>query len=211
METIAQQWRPQTPLTLDYVQNHTIPTFAGMRFCVPPKTWAPGIGNETIDASNDLVIVCRLTEFPTLTRSADVESVGVLHTSYHVSSIPPIIHTWNHVSPLASPRDFLRIFPRLRVLYIIVKPQDVNNIDPQMTNYRRDYARTVNQVPAKTFNARQRIYYEVPEVMCRGLESTYQRVMDASVATRRGTDLSPLVIRVMTWKQAPGVRGRFDR
>ncbi|KAF5538576.1 hypothetical protein FNAPI_11069 [Fusarium napiforme] len=207
MKTIAQQWRPQTPLTLDYARNHIIPTFAGMRFRVPPKTWAPGIVNETIDASNDLIIVCRLPEL-LLAQLADIESVGILHTPHHASGIPPMIPPWNHVFPLA---NLIRECPRLRVLYIIVKPEDISPQQSTMTNYRRDYARTLNQVPAKTFNARQRIYYEVPEVMCRDLESTYQLAMDASVSVRRDTDLSPLVIRVMTWKPAPGVRGRFDR
>ncbi|KAF5576051.1 hypothetical protein FPANT_11105 [Fusarium pseudoanthophilum] len=207
MKTIAQQWRPQTPLTLDYVQNQVIPTFAGMRFRVPPKTWAPGIVNETIDASNDLIIVCRLPEL-LLARLADIESVGILHTPHHASGIPSMIPPWNHVFPLA---NLVRECPRLRVLYIIVKPEDISPQQSTMTNYHRDYTQTIHQFPPKTFNARQRIYYEVPEVMCRDLESTYQVAMDTSVSMRQNTDLSPLVIRVMTWKPAPGVRGRFDR
>ncbi|KAG5754648.1 hypothetical protein H9Q69_005783 [Fusarium xylarioides] len=226
MKTIVQQWRPRTPLTLDYVQNHTIRTYTGMRFCVPPNTWA-GTGNETIDASKDLIIICRLPGIPTtLSQFADVESVGVLYRFYPIEDImrwSPILPTGLDEYPLASAREFLRRFPRLRVLYIIVKPQDINDIDPQefaeymrmtnrtMTNYHYDYTETVNQIPPKTFNARQRIYYEVPEVTCRGLESTYSVVSGASIVTRLGTDLPPLVIRVMTWKQAPGVRGRFDR
>ncbi|KAF5714716.1 hypothetical protein FMUND_7287 [Fusarium mundagurra] len=216
METIAQQWRPQTPLTLDYVQNHTLPTFAGMRFCVPPNTWK-GTGNETIDASNDLIIICRLPAITTTwTQFGGVESAGVLYKFYSTDDIAPwspIFPTGFDEYPLACAREFLRRFPRIRVLYIIVKPQDIvaNPQQSTMTNYHYDYTQTVNQIPPKTFNARQRIYYEVPEVMCRGLESTYSVVRSASVAMRRGSELPPLVIRVMTWKYGPGVRGRFDR
>ncbi|KAF5570907.1 hypothetical protein FPHYL_852 [Fusarium phyllophilum] len=186
-----------------------------MRFCIPPNTWT-GTRNESIDTSNDLIIVCRLPRTPTTsTQFGAVESIGVPYEYNPLNEILqwyPLVPVGLNRDPLDYATDFLQRFPRLRVLYIIVKPQDISapQFTEYMTNYHWDYTQTVNQVPPKTFNARQRIYYEVPERMCRGLISTYQRVKDASVASRDGTDLPPLVIRVMTWKQAPGVRGRFD-
>lgn len=121
--------------------------------------------------------------------------------------------------PFEHPTDLLRRFPRLRVLYIIVKPQDIiikpRRVIGVTTNYYRDYIQTENQAPPKTFNARQRIYYEVPGAIVKkyatGVEWVYSKMKQASIASRTGRDLPPLVIRVMTWKNAPGVRGRFDR
>ncbi|KAF4417144.1 hypothetical protein FACUT_12402 [Fusarium acutatum] len=190
-----------------------------MHFCVPPNTWV-GTRSESIDTSNDLIIVCRLPVSTTWTQFAAVESIGVLYEfdpTNHIPQWSPLVPN-DFEYPLECPRELLRRFPRLRVLYIIVKPQDTIEqvVDPpqsteHMTNYHQDYTQTVNSVPPKTFNARQRIYYELPKMMCKGLESIYHRMREASIKSRLGTKLPPLVIRVMTWKHAPGVRGRFDR
>ncbi|KAF5542224.1 hypothetical protein FMEXI_7559 [Fusarium mexicanum] len=211
---IRDRWRLRTPLVLHYMQSNEIRNFTGLRFRMPPSTWA-GTVREPIDVSNDLIVVCRLPVSATQTYPT-VESIGALYEFGHSSISPssPFIPDY-FIYPLGNLLGLLRPFPRLRVLYIIVRPEDIDeDIDPpenaNMTNYHSDYTQTVNQVPPKTFNARQRIYREDPEMRCRGLEDRYEQVKNDSITIRVGSGLPPLVIRVMTWKDAPGVRGRFD-
>ncbi|KAI1015824.1 hypothetical protein LB505_003987 [Fusarium chuoi] len=181
-----------------------------MHFGIPPDTWA-GTAGESIDVSKDLIIICRLPILGTTTKFPAVESIGALYEfnpTAHVREGSPFIPT-NLEYPLENPARLLYRFPRLRVLYIIIQPRMIDPTVERMTNYHLDYTQTVNQVPPKTFNARQRVYYEVPQAITktRGLELIYQRL----VAFRSSRDVPPLVIRIMTWKNAPGVRGRFDR
>ncbi|KAF5253796.1 hypothetical protein FANTH_1489 [Fusarium anthophilum] len=211
---IRDRWRLRTPLVLHYMQSNEIRNFTGLHFRMPPSTWA-GTVREPIDVSNDLIVVCRLPVSATQTYPT-VESIGALYEFGHSSISPssPFIPDW-FIYPLGNLPGLLRLFPRLRVLYIIVRPEDIDeDIDPpengNMTNYHSDYTQTVNQVPPKIFNARQRIYREDPKMRCRGLEYRYEQVKNDSITIRAGSGLPPLVIRVMTWKDAPEVRGRFD-
>jgi hypothetical protein len=156
----------------------------------------------------------------TLNTFPAVESIGGLYEHDPSSNLHPWssgIAPFDARSPLWYQAEFLQPFPRLRVLYIIVKPEDIIKqvVNPQqssMTNYHRDYTQTVHQFPPKAFNARQRIYYEMPEMTCNGLQWLYQTIKHTSAEARRKSnpELPPLVIRVMTWRHAPGVRGRFD-
>ncbi|KAG7413573.1 hypothetical protein Forpe1208_v008046 [Fusarium oxysporum f. sp. rapae] len=148
-----------------------------------------------------------------------VESIGALYEydpPNEISQCPSGVSTI-----LGNPTALLHRFPRLRVLYILVNPEDTieRMVGPTqftecMTDYHWAYTQTINQVPPKTFHARQRIYYELPKAitktMCRGLEWTIHEVRMASIQLRLDTELPPLVIRVMTWKDAREVRGRFD-
>ncbi|KLO88933.1 uncharacterized protein LW93_12349 [Fusarium fujikuroi] len=226
MKVIEERWRPSKSLSLRYMDPSTIRStgirtgsFTDMHFRVRPNTWA-GKTIESIDASNDLIIVCRLHARTRPTTCPSVESMGAFWETDTVRRINQYlpVQAIIHGCPFEHPTDLLQRFPRLRVLYIIVKPQDII-IEPTRvsftTNYYRDYIQTENQVPPKTFNARQRIYYEVPRAIAKkyatSVEWVYSKMKEASIASRMGRDLPPLVIRVMTWKNAPGVRGRFDR
>ncbi|KAF5637297.1 Clavaminate synthase [Fusarium tjaetaba] len=190
--------------------------YTGLHFTIPPNAWA-GPGGELVDVSNDLIIVHRLPAPATLNTFPTVESIGGLYEHDPSSNLYPWssagINAFDARFPLGYQAEFLQPFPRLRVLYIIVKPEDiieqaVNRQQSTMTNYHRDYTQTVHQFPPKTFNARRRIYYEMPEMTCNGLQWLYQTIKDTSAEAR--PELPPLVIRVMTWRHAPGVRGRFD-
>ncbi|KAF4502785.1 Clavaminate synthase [Fusarium agapanthi] len=102
-------------------------TFTGLHFGIPPNTWAV-TARESIDVSNDLIVVCRLPVSTTWTTFPTVESIGALYEvdpsniSQSSSLVPAHLRY-----PLGNPTGLLRRFPRLRVLYIIVKPQDINN------------------------------------------------------------------------------------
>lgn len=211
-------WRPRNSLSLHYMQSDTIHHYTHMRFQVPPRTWA-GAASESIDASNDLIIVCRPSASAAWTTFPRVESIGALY------EYDPPNHTlqWPYIASvtLGGPTALLHRFPRLRVLYILVNPQDTieRMVGPPqftecMTDYHWAYTQTVDKIPPKKFHARQRIYYELPKAitktMCRGLERAIHEVREASIQMRLDTELPPLVIRVMTWKDARGVRGRFD-
>ncbi|KAF5669793.1 hypothetical protein FDENT_11431 [Fusarium denticulatum] len=195
------------------MQSHTIRNYTGLHFAIPPNTWA-GTASEFIDVSKDLIIIVSGLPAPTTWQTfPTVESIGALYEydpSGNLSHSSPGFTPAAPRFPLGFRAEFLQPFPRLRVLYIIVKPQDIIEqvVNPQqstMTNYHRDYTQTVHQFPPKTFNTRLRIYYEMPEMRCTGLEFIYEWIKQTSAV------VPSLVIRVMTWKYAPGVRGRFDR
>ncbi|KAF5633611.1 Clavaminate synthase [Fusarium sp. NRRL 52700] len=220
-ETILRRWRPQKPLSLHYMESNAIRSHTGLHFGIPPNTWA-GRERESIDVSQDLIIlVCRLPFATTWARFPAVECIGILYQvdPLNINSQSSSVYPVQHRSPLHYPMILFWRFPRLRFLYIIVKPEDVNDTaDPplfaeNMTNYHQDYQQTVDRFPRREFNARQRIYYERPELRCRGLETIYKELKEAVPAMDRvlGQDFPSLVIRVMTWKHVAGVRGRFDR
>lgn len=206
--------------SFDYMDFNKIGNFTDMHFNVKPDTWA-GKRRETIDASNDLLIICRLHDSTAQGTFPSIKFIGAFWETGTVRRINQYLplQAIDPGCPFEHPTDLLRRFPRLRVLYIIVKPQDIiikpRRVIGVTTNYYRDYIQTENQAPHKTFNARQRIYYEVPGAIVKkyatGVEWVYSKMKQASIASRTGRDLPPLVIRVMTWKNAPGVRGRFDR
>ncbi|CVK92210.1 uncharacterized protein FMAN_07153 [Fusarium mangiferae] len=216
---MRRQWQASKSKSFDYMDFNKIGNFNDMHFSAKPNTWA-GKTRETIDASNDLLIICRLYDSTAQGTFPSIKFIGAFWETDHVlpASRRLPLQAIDPGDPFEHPNDLLRRFPRLRVLYIIVKPQDLI-IEPKRvtftTNYYRDYIQTENQVPPKTFNARQRIYYEVPRAIvkmyAKRVEGIYSKMKEASIAMRTGRDLPPLVIRVMTWKNAPGVRGRFDR
>jgi hypothetical protein len=214
---------PRNSLSIKYMKRHTIHHYTHMRFRIPPKTWAGG-ESELIDTSRDLIIACRPPVFTSNTMWAGpttfpkVQSIGVLY-EYE----PPSDKSQHPLSIFTSFRDLnilLRIFPGIRVLYILVKPQDT--IEPMagpprftdcMMNYYKAYEETAEQFPPKIFYARQRIYYELPKAitvgMCTGLQRAIHMVRWVSFLLQR-TDMPQLAIRVMTWKDSRGARGRFD-
>ncbi|KAJ0140861.1 Killer toxin subunits alpha/beta [Fusarium oxysporum f. sp. albedinis] len=203
MRRIAHMWRPRNSLSLHYMQSNTIHHYTHMHFQVPPRTWA-GAASESIDASNDLIIVCRPSASGAWTTFPRVESIGILYNQeLWINSSPNIQTIWRDDQAIDR---LLSAFPRLRVLYILVKPE--NTIEPMigppeftdcMMDYHWYYKQTVVRVPPKTFHARQRIYYELPKAITKSMSRL-----------RRNTELPRLAVRVMTWKDARGVRGRFD-
>ncbi|KAJ4267568.1 hypothetical protein NW762_003676 [Fusarium torreyae] len=124
----------------------------------------------------------------------------------------------------------LHVLPKLRVLYILVHPDQtrkaMRKVDPEMctkmTAYFDNREETQDEVPFKTFQCRDRVYYEIPEItlmqMCqlRKLPRLIDKLWNLSETQRKKSqseygEQPPLVIRIMTWRHAPGVRGRFDK
>ncbi|KAF4957196.1 hypothetical protein FGADI_3261 [Fusarium gaditjirri] len=187
-----------------------------MHFRAPPRTLA-GVGSELIDASNDLIIICRPVVHTMSTTLPTVKYIGALYEPPTQNSQ----HPWGASTVIFGPTVLLLRFTQLRVLYILINPKDTleRMVGPPrfvdcMTDYHWDYKETVNEVPPKTFHARQRVYYELPKAitktMCAGLERAIDDVRTASLQLWWNKELPRLVIRVMTWKDARGVRGRFD-
>ncbi|KAF4966116.1 hypothetical protein FSARC_6167 [Fusarium sarcochroum] len=123
----------------------------------------------------------------------------------------------------------LHVLPKLRVLYILVHPDQTRKanrkIDPRvctkMSAYFENREETQDQVPFKTFQCRDRVYYEIPEItlmqMCqlRKLPKLIEKLGKISEKQKKKSqpkygEQPPLVIRIMTWRHAPGIRGRFD-
>jgi len=89
----------------------------------------------------------------------------------------------------------------------------------ELEEYLRKHRRTPEDTSPKIFHLRNRIYYELPDmaVLCMAFPqnvtmsfTTVEEVAKDQREKNGGVPLPPLVIRFMSWKLAPGVRGRFE-
>ncbi|KAJ4022585.1 hypothetical protein NW752_000210 [Fusarium irregulare] len=133
---------------------------------------------------------------------------------------------WRLESSLAC---MLGVLNELRTLYILWHPRQdwippPNFIDEipeehRWKEYLHRHRRTPEDTSPETFHLRDRIYYELPDDMVmlittqNGVAGSCRTVEEIAKRQRQkngGVPLPPLVIRFMSWKLAPGVRGRFE-
>ncbi|KAF4438019.1 hypothetical protein F53441_12871 [Fusarium austroafricanum] len=216
VERLSRNWAPTNSVSLETWGQPR--TFCASPFITPDRVHDNRTGRRTtIDTSNDLTVLYNpwcahlanqqipLSHKP---RCPEIKYAGIF---YAPKQMDAGISTYQ-----AELEAILRVFPDLRVLYLIIHPDHVRKriVDP-MTQYMEDYykacLKTRDKVPSKTFKSRDRIYYEMPKKlpldMCKNLERLITKLWELSDRHHRGPRL---VVRVMTWKHAPGVRERFD-
>ncbi|RBR05787.1 uncharacterized protein FIESC28_11302 [Fusarium coffeatum] len=139
---------------------------------------------------------------------------------------------WRYRSSLAC---MLGVLKELRTLYLLIEPRQ-DCIQPRIIEGRlveapsrtnnlhlrealHGHRRTPEDTSPETFYLRGRIYYELPdeEVLYNTFPNevliSFHPIEEIAKEQRQkngGVPLPPLVIRFMSWKLAPGVRGRFE-
>jgi hypothetical protein len=140
---------------------------------------------------------------------------------------------WHYLPSLAC---MFGVLNELRTLYLLMDPSQVriqprtfidgtpgeyppSTRNPQLREYLHRHRRTPEDTSQKTYHLRDRIYYELPDETVlfmttpNGITATYNAIEEVARKQRGingGVPLPPLVIRFMSWKVTPGVRGKFD-
>lgn len=191
---------------------------------LPPKQ-----PTKRIDTSQDLMIFhCSVYN---VFRNGNIPSHFKRGTGTNVKQVAVPCSSsflWRQKSSLAC---MLGVFNELRTLYILEDPGQAwipspNFIDerperlyPPWREYLYRHRRTPEDTSPETFYLHDRIYYELPDDMVMfittqhgvaGSCSTIEEIAKEQRQKNGGVPLPPLVIRFMSWKLAPGVRGRFE-
>ncbi|KAF4977914.1 hypothetical protein FZEAL_5619 [Fusarium zealandicum] len=122
-----------------------------------------------------------------------------------------------------------RLFPDVRVLYILISPENTRPrcyrawLHPKHTleKYLEDRKETQHVKSTQTFQCKNRIYQEVSARVLANLGHVERLLLhfdlertilkeQAEEATQGEQPKPELIIRIMSWRHAPGIRGRFE-